>query len=638
MQKPLAAARWRHEPTPRPPVHTGLAWLCWLTLVSLPAVAVPQAVARVGSDSITVDQFARRYQSHLGQSVQPDAFAHRLSFARSLAEESALRQYARDTGLDTSPTVIRAGDRAWRTALLEELAETVYMDEVVMPHEEIQAEYRYRSTALLSRFLTLPDRHTAGDFRQRLAAGVPFESLALQAFRPSGLLDRPGQPGWRYPHELDSLYARRAYALAPGQVSAPFGSEQGFTVIQLLDRDFRPTHGHFDRVKHLQSIALDLLQSQLAPAAQQLLQKWADDQRVRWRRLAMRKALRSGLFNGPPATWANHPQAATLVGETLFILEGRPHTVEWLLSALELLPPDSGTGVFGIVDLRALINELLMWERMMVQVESLPGAEAFLSEAARIYQTASQQALWDTIQARILGVADVPDDSLRQLLAVDFERYASPPMVELSEIVVADSGLAADIADSLSHGGTGAFDSLARRYTLREWARPAGGKLGWVPLSLYGGAAPTLIQALEAPADTIVGPLWVDGYYVLAQPSGHRQPTLPPWPMLRPLLRQRWLEANGPRLLRERWAHLYAATYPIAIDTALVALLELSLDGRLVLPAPLALPLAADDSTAVIYEPELLALPADSLALRSLLTTDHQAADSTLGDQPAASP
>ncbi|MEE9161585.1 MAG: peptidylprolyl isomerase, partial [Candidatus Neomarinimicrobiota bacterium] len=269
------------------------------------------------------------------------------------AEESLFDQFGDEAGISQDPSVLQAADAARREYLLTRIAQSFFLDEVAVTPEIVEAEYHYRNTAILLRYLALPDRLTALDYRRRLEAGERFESLALQAFTPQALLDSPGQPGWRYPHQMDSLSARLAYRLAPGEISQPLRVGHGFLVMELLGKEFRPDHGHFERVKRLQGINEELWPSQRADAAQQSLRQWAKDLPYKWRRRGLRKVIRAGLLAAPLPS-GNVPQGHPLADEQLFSLSTEGYTLDWLLAGLALLPPGTFTGITDLTGLQAV--------------------------------------------------------------------------------------------------------------------------------------------------------------------------------------------------------------------------------------------------------------------------------------------
>lgn len=561
---------------------SNLRLLAVSTVALLPVRAPAQVLAYIDSDSVTVWAFSQRYRDYLMQTPERDSLQARLDFLQGMVEDIICTRYGRDRGLYQELKILRAGRLAWREVLLRAVAQGRFVDEVTLSTDEIEAEYRYRNTALLTRYLTVRDRHAAVHYLQELGAGEPFESLALQASDSSALLDNPGELGWRFPRQLDSTYARHAYRLMPGQLSDPVRTTRGYQIIQLLGKEFRPDHGHFERVKHQQRIAAELRPQRVTYAAREALEQWSTSLPYKWRRWTVRKILRSGILENPPPVAAANP--GELADEVLFILLDEPYSLDWVLSRLDLLLPEERAGVTSVKTLQNLVRRLFVWDHLLGLAASLPRADSLLAAANSRQAAVIHRAVKDSLHARLLRQVTPPEDSLRRFLADHREWYTAPALVNLEEIVVRDSALAVALRDSLL-GRNQDFSALARRHSEREWARITGGRLGWVPTRIYEQAAALLVEATGRNSIKLVGPLKVGDYYILARPGGYRPAGMPPLETLQPRLRRDWIAANRQRLIREGMLKLQATTYPTFIDTNLIGRLQLDERGLLALPA-----------------------------------------------------
>ncbi len=84
---------------------------------------------------------------------------------------------------------------------------------------------------------------------------------------------------------------------------------------------------------------------------------------------------------------------------------------------------------------------------------------------------------------------------------------------------------------------------------------------------MYGPAADSI--ANSAPGD-LVGPVPVEGYYLLAKVRDLRPAGLPESEALRPRLRQGWMQAHSGQLRRAWVLRLQETAYPVYIDTSLL--------------------------------------------------------------------
>lgn len=620
--------------------------IVFLAVIPIAAAVPGRVLARVGAGSITVAEFERRYSLVLDKARTADSLAARLHFLDRLIGEATLLAAGRDQGLTEQPEIMMAGYLAWRNVLLTAVTKAHFIEEVRDDLARVEAEYQYRNTALLNRIIVVPDSLLAVQYREALSRGAPFESLALRVYRPRHFMDRPWELGWKYTPELDPSYARLAYQLSPGDISPPIRTADGYLLVQLLAKDYRPDHGHFERVKYYQLITDQLMAAEAVPIeiTSAILEEWALAVPIKWRRWGMRKVLRSGiLLQSPNATAIEPPDPELLITE-LFVLYDESYTLDWLLTRLELLPPDGRNGTIDNRAFRALLVQVLRWDRMMDLAAALPSADSLMQAAEESRQATLRGAVMDSVLSRLARAFVPPADSLQAHLAAHPHQYLKPALVDIDEIVVDDSAQAAMVME-LYLAGT-PFQELAREYTLREWAREKGGRLEWVPVSIYGPAADSI--ANSSPGE-LVGPVPVDGYYVLAKIRGRKPAGLPETEALTPRLRHDWMQAHSGQL-RRAWVHdLQETSYPVYIDTSLLLpAIEVSVPRPLKPAWPGSVTLAADSAanvqlappdsaladTLTIAWPDSITMAPDSATARQLARADTIQMDSLPVMQP----
>jgi hypothetical protein len=549
----------------------------------LPVLVLGQLVAWTGMDSLFVEDFSHQYGTWLRQIEDADSPAIRLRFIDEQIEEAVITLYGQETGLFQDLHIQQAGQQARREILLGGVAHSQLVEEIPVAPEEVEAEYRYQNTILLARYLTLPDQFTAKEFRARWIAGEPFEALALQAAGTPGFMDQPGETGWQFPPRLDSLFARRAYDLTLGEISPPLKAGQEYQVIQLLGKEFRPDHGHFERVRHYQRIAAELRPRKITTTARQTLEDWVASLPFEWNRRGIRRILRADLLNGQMDEAVSDPKSAKLLEAAVFTISRKPYSLNWLRSKTALLLPDERRPITNEEDLQAQCRRLMMWVQLEELVATSPAADWLFSEADSIRTIVMLETVRDSIQARVLRQTIPAEDSLRSYLTLHDDQYRIPALINLSEIVVRDTTLANALQDSLIDLGAD-FGRLARHHTLREWARKLNGRLGWVPLRIYGPMAPALVAAAGRNPDNLVGPELVDGYAVLVQPHAFRAANTPSFESLRPRLTEAWIGDHQEVLIAGWLQAMQRDVYPMHVDTALVMRFQIDDMGTITLP------------------------------------------------------
>ncbi|MCK4578214.1 MAG: hypothetical protein KAU50_05445 [Candidatus Marinimicrobia bacterium] len=536
-------------------------------LTPLYAEDTTRVVAIVGTEQITLGQFVTSYSVYLAVTEAEDSLETRLGHLQGMLGDLTISAHGRALGLFDSLHFQQIGWEAWRDYLLEQVAAGHFQDEITITQEAVEQEYRYRNTILHSRYLLASDSLLAASLARRLARGELFESLALQTMPAKSPLDLPGYTGWKYPAELDDAYARVAYELDDGAISTPLKAAGGYQAIQLLEKDFRPDHGHFERVKRYQLIAAELPRGGLqgADVALEVLDNWVADLPLKWRLFGPRKVLRSGVLNQDGSGTAVIQPDDELLSTALFEIDDEPFTLDWLLSRWELLSPDNRNNLTSTSQLKDKATILLKWDRMMDLAAALPQAEGLMVMAEEARDKAIQLAIRDSLSANHLRHQTPTEDQLISYTRTHAERYWQPPLIRVHEIIVADSLQAFRIKDSLANGVD--WGLLAQLYTERIWARERGADLGWVSADIYQPHVDTLINAERG---ATIGPLPLPGYWILLHVNDKRAAGLPRMSGIRPRVLHDWYRDHSDSLITEWVGDLQTRLYPVIIDTGLL--------------------------------------------------------------------
>jgi parvulin-like peptidyl-prolyl isomerase len=569
-------------------------FLCVISLNALDAQSGAKPVAGVGSTIITRAELDGMVATEALDSIQTGQT--RISAVRQWQASALIARLGREQRIYEEIGTRIAGYSAWRNHLLGAVAKRQVQKVSNGDRSLIEEIYNYRNTSILSRYLVAIDSLSAVDLRKRWLAGGRFETLALNTFTLDGLLSSPGEPGWRYPKDLDTIYAQIAYSQAEGEISQPALINNKYYLIQTLRTHFQPDHGHFERVKHMQNIASKLPDGagvSLADA-EASLDEWVADLPIKWKRWGSRKVLKSGVLESQQRSAATDAPIQEILARILFTLDDRDYNVDWVLERLELLPPKAQFNIESGSDLRQLITGVLKWNRMLESVAAMPEADAIILEAENLRQTAIEKTVRQTLQERYLRSYKIPEEILAAYLTSHQDSYREATLVDVSEIIIDDSLFANAMADSIKGGA--AFSDLAADYTLRKWSRITGGHLGWIPDHLYSPHADSL---KFVGAGALVGPLSIDEYYVLLEVRDYAEAPELRVGGLRERLRFNWLAEHKDSLVTD-WIWAMDRSDGLSwLDTNLVLGIEV--------------PEVAADTTTLIFDAGLSG--ADSLAI-----------------------
>ena len=160
--------------------------------------------------------------------------------------------------------------------------------------------------------------------------------------------------------------------------------------------------------------------------------------------------------------------------------------------------------------------------------------------------------------------APVPDDSVQ----LYFERYghefSEPARVRVAEILLDTKAE----AEQLRRQATPAnFADLARTYSQRPGAAATGGEMGFVSAEQLGVLAQPVMGA--APG-TLLGPMEIEGHYVLLLVGERRDGRPMSFAEARPLIEERLRGQSMDRVLRDRIDRLRSGS-EVVIDDALLS-------------------------------------------------------------------
>ncbi len=196
----------------------------------------PDWIARVGNETISLADFRRFYEfdpNFGADSSGPGALHDELQ--KYIDYSLAYLRAAREGQLD-SATFARARQWEWRQAMLRQLYREKIRNPLQIEESDLRQAFVEYHTELHVRHLFARDERQIRAWQDSLQAGVPFASLARQAFRDSALAASGGDLGWVKAGDLDEDFAAAALALGQGEISPPVRTRWGHHLIQLLDR------------------------------------------------------------------------------------------------------------------------------------------------------------------------------------------------------------------------------------------------------------------------------------------------------------------------------------------------------------------------------------------------------------------
>jgi len=206
-----------------------------------------QIAARVGETIITVDD-VRREAVSLGLTETPQALMPSDQVFRDTLSDLidqrllALEAVARDVQDDEEARLrlAAAEERILGNILVENAIASAVTDEAVELVYEEQSRLAPRTEEIRARHILVETREEADEVARLLAEGSDFGQLAAQVSRDLATRFSGGDLGYFTRTGILPGFAQVAFATDEGAVSAPFETEYGWHVLQVMDRRLQP--------------------------------------------------------------------------------------------------------------------------------------------------------------------------------------------------------------------------------------------------------------------------------------------------------------------------------------------------------------------------------------------------------------
>ena len=199
-----------------------------------------EVLARVGDRHITDADYRPAYFSYIGDTGLPDSPRRRSDFLDRLIGVKLLVVDAQRRGLDKSDAYRAAAARATEKLKLDYYVQQVALDTIQVREAELRQMFLRMNTTIHARHLYAESIEAARVLRDRLAGGASFEELAQEVFDDPALAESGGDLGYFGFDEMDPVFEDAAYMLPIGEVSEPVRTSQGYSIIEVLDRQPKP--------------------------------------------------------------------------------------------------------------------------------------------------------------------------------------------------------------------------------------------------------------------------------------------------------------------------------------------------------------------------------------------------------------
>ncbi len=208
------------------------------------------ALATINGCTVGQQEFVREYTSFLFTTEVPDKLNFRFLLLESLIDEKLLLQMAEESGIRSTQEYISAAVLIENQLLLNAFYESELKIKLEPSEEQVRQLYRWSKQNLHARHLFARNRETIDHIYFQLQSGASWDSLAALHFQDPVLSTTGGDLGFFKLGDFDPAFESVAFELKDGEISSPVQTEYGYSIIQVIEREYDPFLTEYDYQIH----------------------------------------------------------------------------------------------------------------------------------------------------------------------------------------------------------------------------------------------------------------------------------------------------------------------------------------------------------------------------------------------------
>ncbi len=518
-----------------------------------------EVLAHVGDSEITDADYRPAYFSYIGDTGLPDSPRRRSDFLDRLIGVKLLVVDAKRRGLEQSQSYRAGAARATEKLKLDFYVQQMALDTIEVREAELRQMFLRMNTSIHARHLYAESVEDARLLRDRLDAGASFEELAQEVFDDPELANSGGDLGYFGFDEMDPVFEDAAYVLPVGQVSDPVRTSQGYSIIEVLDRQPKPLLTESEFAQRKDRVEQYVLYRRHADARKALVEHIVDKLDLAYEPEGV--AILVGFIRGS-ITLGDEAAALEVLATPLVTFgdarDRRTWTVGDFREHAQHTSPEQREAVRSEAYLRQFIEGLIVRQHMLEQFDDQ--AMSRDRSFARIKENTLDKLLYERAYDEHARAIAVSEDSVRSYFDTHRAEFAPEQKILVDEILVESRAEARHAMRALEDNP---FGDVAARFSVRPGADESGGRLGYVARKQLGVLGDTLFAV---PAGTTVGPIAVAdkfGVFRVVEKTDATEATFEDLrPQIEELIRQQGKRAHMRALVDSLRREIQVIAYP----------------------------------------------------------------------------
>ena len=220
------------------------------------------ALISINDETIDLESFKENYSIFLKHTLRKDNLKNRYMQANSLIDEKLITDYALYDSKNYENSINPKLGKIKKQLLLNGYYNTIIKQNIKYNDDLLRKIFVWSKTSIQVRHLFAKSNSDIEKIKLRLESGELWETIANETFQDKKLKANGGSLGMISIGEMDPAFEVAAFALKDGEISEPVKTSYGYSIIQVLGREYDPiiTEDNFQHeLAFLQNHALSLL-------------------------------------------------------------------------------------------------------------------------------------------------------------------------------------------------------------------------------------------------------------------------------------------------------------------------------------------------------------------------------------------
>lgn len=522
--------------------------IVFLTFFVCNSIAVSQqndddVIARIGTRTITKEQFIERYEFTPLLGKQPDSKNEslKLDFLYTLIAEKLWALQAQRLRLDTTEVMKFAKAEFEKMFVRDELYKKEITDKIkITPEELIQGNYR-NVTDLQVRFIFSEDENEINNVYKLLKEGVEFDTV-LSAREEFDEQDEPIDVVYG---QMDDAVEDSLYKLAVGEFTTPILTPDGWYIFKLENKihsvlntleEKEEAKANVEKIIKARKsrilyrkFFLDFFKDEKVDVNPELFESLAEKISARYKWKKDNNIIdKNNLLNllSDDVLFIESEFGVDSLKQIFISFKESPFSLKYFirLIAFDGFPSENSDlpGIRKLLDAKTRS----MIERELLAREGIKRGYLSLPEVQSDINTWTDNYLFQMLQNKFLDSVTVRDAEVYELYRERNREEKYPREINIREILVNNDSLAYSLRKRIDEGED--FKQLAKKYTQRETTKNTGGEFGFFPPAEHNEIGKI---ASGMKIGQVYGPLKIKEGYSIFKLIGKRDTvTIPPKP------------------------------------------------------------------------------------------------------------